>query len=573
MREKVITMREKKWQIHEPIPIEVDTALADFNEGMRQLLYNRGIYTSEAAQEFLNMDGSTHDPFLMSGMDATVKRILLAIDNHEPIAVYGDYDVDGLTATTLMVEVLDVLGATSIGYIPNRFDEGYGLNEKALEKLYDQGYRVILTVDCGIRSIKEIERGNELGLEMIICDHHEPGKQIPPAHTVINPKQPGDSYPEKNLAGVGLAYKIAKALLTTRPVAKVNADEWLDLVALGTVADIVPLTGENRTLVKKGLEVLRTENRLGVRALANAAGVRLRNVTSRDIGFMIGPRLNAAGRLESAREAFDLLITTDEHKAASLAQKLDDLNKKRQRMIIEMQEHAKIIVHEKQGEPNILIACSPDFHKGIVGLIASRLCEEFYRPAIICNQGDEFSVGSCRSIHEFHITQALEKCADLFHRFGGHAMAAGFTIRTENLAALEDRLSKIANEALGDQELQPTIMVDMEIPLRQLPKDILERLALLEPAGQNNPEVVFMSRNVEVKDVRLVGHEIKKQHMSLLLTDGRKTYRAIAFRQGYWADQKPHTIDLIYSVKRNEFRGVVSTQLHVIDIKLSDQEL
>ena len=561
--------KAKKWIVHEKIPLETDQALCDYPKGLRQLLYNRQIYETSQAELFLNQSGSLYSPSLLLNIDKVIQRIKKAISENELIAVYGDYDVDGITATTILLQALQKIGAKTIAYIPDRFQEGYGLNSGAVESLQQEGVKLIFTVDCGIRSVEEVQIGNQLGLDFIISDHHEPGYNLPPAFAVINPKQAGDLYPEKNLAGVGIAYKIIEALAEDSPEWGLVPEEYLDLVAVGTISDIVPLIGENRCLVKSGLEKLQNTKRIGLRSLASVAGIsNLNTISARDVGFTIGPRLNAAGRLESARQAFDLLIASDHQKVINLAQKLDDLNRKRQRLITSLEQIAE---EETQKNPidHLIFAVSAKFHQGVVGLVASRLSDTYYLPAIVGQQKDDVTVASCRSIPEFHITDALSKCADLFEKYGGHHMAAGFTIKNENIPELVTRLQEITEKELGSQQLQPVMHADMELHLRQLPEDILEGISKIEPTGQENPDVVFISRNVTVLNFRKVGGD--KQHLSLTVSDNGRSYRAIAFKLGYMADLLTKKVDILYSVKANFYNGKTSTQLHVYDIKIPGQ--
>jgi single-stranded-DNA-specific exonuclease len=556
--------KTKNWQIAPPIPPNVESLLSDYPSILQQFLFNRGIDSPEAATIYLTQTGPLHDPFQLKSMHIAVDRLWMAIDEGEQIVVYGDYDVDGVTATALLVKALRKFGGSVKQYIPNRFDEGYGLNKIAIAELADQGIRLIVTVDCGIRSPKEIEYARSLDMDVIISDHHEPRGSLPQAVAVINPKQSDDAYPEKNLAGVGLAYKITEAMLAKRPSDTIDAKEWLDLVAIGTVADIVPLVGENRTLVRAGLERVRSRANQGLTSLAGVAGVPVERISATNIAFALGPRINAAGRLESAELAYELLMAEDPFSSACLAQKLDDQNRRRQEQTSEIMTCADEIAQVRP-EDNLLIAAHTNFSMGLVGLAAARLTENYYRPSIVGNQGEEFTRASCRSIKEFHITQALDECSDLLERYGGHAMAAGFTIRNENLQVLTERLKSIADQQLEGKELHPTLYADMEIPLKMLHPRILDYLDLLEPVGMNNPGALFVSRDLAVKKARTVGSD--NSHLKLTVTDGWITYDAIAFRQGYWAADMPKKIDLLYAFERNIFNGRQSLQLNVRDLK------
>jgi len=561
----------KRWQVDARIPAEIEEALKNYRPMLRQMLFNRGVVNAEQAEKFLNKSGSLHDPFLLTDMDSAVERLSWAAQHGETIIVYGDYDVDGITATVLMVQILEAIGAKARAYIPNRFDEGYGLTNEALEKLASEGAQLVLTVDCGIRSPREAERARELGIDLVISDHHEPRTEIPLAQAVICPKRPGDGYPEKNLAGVGLAYKIVEGLLARSGTEHIAAEEWLDLVAVGTVADVVPLTGENRSMVKAGLRRLRLGKRQGILSLANAADLALQNTNARDIGYVIGPRLNAAGRLDSAMDALSLLMSTEVAKTGLLAQKLDDQNRHRQDLTQKLFEEAQVGLVEK--DEHLLFSTHSDEDRrkmGIVGLVASRLADTYYRPAVVAAQGEEFTRASCRSIPEFHITKALDECADLMERHGGHAMAAGFTIRNDRLPELKTRLKEIAGRELAGLDLRPMLHADMEIPLGMLRPDVLQDIDALEPSGLGNPGALFVSRGLRVDQYYRVGKD--GSHLRLKFKDGGITFDAIAFRMGYWADQMPQRIDLLYSFEQNFYQGRSSLQLNIKDLKPADQK-
>jgi len=420
-------------------------------------------------------------------------------------------------------------------------------------------------------SIVEAEHAKMLGLDLIITDHHHTGREMPIAVAVINPKQPGDSYPEKDLAGVGLAYKLASALVThlnehgySSPHGA-DTSHLLDLVALGTVADLAPLVGENRSLVRDGIEAIRKPSRQGLYSLIMAVNLRPEQITASEIGYMLGPRLNAAGRLDSALAAFDLLTTIDLQEAVRLAQALDNQNIERQRITREIQAAAEQIALAEDPDALLLFAAHPDFNRGVVGLAASRLTEQYYRPSIVAHRGPELTRASCRSIQEFHITEALDRCEDLLEHHGGHAAAAGFTVRNENLPALVERLQKIASESLAQLDLRPTIHADAEIPLVDLKPEILQDLDQLQPTGYGNPQAVFLSRGLKVRRFRAVGKD--GYHLKMTVTDGKVDFDAIAFRQGYWQDQLPLYIDLMYTYELNEYNGTESLQLNVRDIK------
>jgi single-stranded-DNA-specific exonuclease len=565
----------KRWQIAPKISPSADQALESYPPILRQVLFNRGITTPLEAQHFLDAKpGFDTDPFLLKGMGAAVERIETALREQELVIIYGDYDVDGVTATALLVKVLGALGAKVRGYIPNRFEEGYGVNKEALTSLQSQGARLIITVDCGIRSLPEAEHARALGLDLVITDHHHPSADLPPALAILNPKQPGDAYPDKDLAGVGLAYKLADGLLQYLSErgfvlpSDLYIEDYLDLVALGTVADLAPLVGENRSLVRAGLEAIRCCKRQGIQSLMGIAGLNPAKVMATDIGFILGPRLNAAGRLESALASLDLLTTQSSKEAGLLAQQLDNQNRERQVVTREIQALAEQMAMADDSETLLLMAAHPDFNPGVVGLAASRLTDTYYRPAIVAYQGQEFTRASCRSIPEFHITDALDQCGDLLEHHGGHAAAAGFTVRNEKLPELLARLQAIAREQLSTLSLSPTLLADAEVSLSELKGSLLNDLEGLQPTGYGNPQPVFVSRNLKVGYPKTVGKD--SAHLKMSVTDGWITFDAIAFRQGHWLGKLPGRIDVLYTFEKNEFNGRSYLQLNVRDIRAAD---
>jgi single-stranded-DNA-specific exonuclease len=561
----------KRWQVADRLTPEADVALKGFPKVLRQILYNRGYVNQEAALTYLQAGFPPEtEPFNLLGLQKAATRLAAAIQKQEQIFIYGDYDADGVTATALLVQVLKGLGANVHPYIPNRFDEGYGLNKEALDIIKAEGAAVVVTVDCGIRSPGEAAHAKSLGMDLIITDHHHPEDTLPSAYAIVNPKQPGDSYPDKDLAGVGLAYKLAQGLISLMqahgiPTHNVKVEDYLDLVAIGTIADLAPLTGENRALVRHGLEQIRRARRTGLVSLMRVASILPAKVTAGDVGFMIAPRLNAAGRLESALAALELLTTDSLSKAGLLAQQLDNQNRERQRLTQQIQTEAEAIAMQECPDGLLLFAAHPDFNPGVVGLAASRLTELYYRPSIVAFKGDEFTRGSCRSIPEFHITEALDECADLLAHHGGHAAAAGFTVRNEDLPVLLNRLNAIAFRKLSQLTLCATLYADIELPLSELHPSLLEHLDLLQPTGYGNRQAVFVSRNIEVTDARPVGRE--GVHLKLTVRQDRIYFDAIAFKQGHWHGQLPAILDLMYTFELNEYNGRTSLQLNVKDLK------
>ena len=562
----------KYWNIPPVISPEADSALSKFPPILRQILFNRGYPTEAEARAYLNAKPDFDpDPFQMTGMREAVDRIQTAIQNNEPIAIYGDYDVDGVTSTALLVETLTFFNANVRGYIPNRFEEGYGLNNNALDELKSNGVKLVITVDCGIRSPNEALHARTLGLDLIISDHHHPAEgDLPPAFAVINPKQPGDKYHDKDLAGVGIAYKIAEALMDDGQQTTDNAQRLhslLDLVALGTVADLAPLVGENRILVRKGLRQMKQTTRQGLFSLAAVSDIKLDKVNAGNIGFSLGPRLNAAGRLKEALAAYELLITKDPSRAGQLAQELNIQNRERQSITREIQAQAEAIALADDPNAYLLFAAREDFNSGVIGLAASRLTDTYYRPAIVASKGEEETRGSCRSIPEFHITDALDKCTDLLVRHGGHAAAAGFTVRNENLSELVTRLKSIAADELSKIDLKPTLTADAEVSLVDIRPELFEKcLKFLEPTGYGNPNAVFVARNVKVKNARTIGADAK--HLKLLLEDNEGyNHDAIGFRLGEWQKKMPPRVDILFTYEVNEYNGRIGYQLNLKDLK------
>jgi single-stranded-DNA-specific exonuclease len=575
---------EKHWIIASSLSAEAEQNLIGFPPLLRQILYNRGFTSQDTARNYLDaLPPPGSEPGDLSGIPQAAERIWWAIEKQEPIVVYGDYDADGVTATALLTHALRNLNANVRPYIPNRFDEGYGLNVEALDALCESGIRLVITVDCGIRSSGEADYANKLGLDLIITDHHQPGSQIPHANAVINPKQPGDTYPDKNLAGVGLAYKLALALLgqsetrdhRAKDISNLppqqyldriqRAADYLDLVTLGTVADLVPLIDENRALVRVGLEYLRHPIRQGVMSLIGAAQLRAPEITTEHISYLLAPRLNAAGRLDSAQAALQLLLTEDVAEAGYLAQKLDNQNRERQQITQQIQIQAGQIALAEDPEALLLFADDESFNPGVIGLAASRLCEQYYRPAIVAHRGDELTRGSCRSISEFHITHALDECSDILVRHGGHAAAAGFTVRNENLLELKERLKTITHRELASLDLRPTLKADAQVSLAELRPELLNELARLQPTGNGNPPALFITRETKVVRSKVVGKD--NAHLKLTITDGHIYFDAIAFRQGHWQDKLPPVIDLIYTFEINMYNGHATLQLNVRDLK------
>jgi single-stranded-DNA-specific exonuclease len=558
---------QKRWLPAQPIAPEVDSVLSAYPSVVRQLLFNRNLNTAAEAESYLEARPPADDsPLRLAGMGEAVDRIEHAIAKRETIAVYGDYDTDGVTATALLVQTLLALGADVRPYIPNRFDEGYGLNVEALDRLQAEGVKLVITVDCGIRSTAEADHAGQIGLDLIISDHHHVGDSLPRALAVINPKRPDDSYPYRDFAGVGLAYKIAQALVRRRDRQPINGSDVLDLVALGTVADLAPLTGENRALVRKGLGVINKARREGLKSLIQLARLKPGSLDAGNIGFALGPRLNAAGRLESALAAYELLVTGDVFRAGQLASQLEGQNRERQELTKQITAHARELALAADPQADFLFAAHEGFNAGVVGLAASRLCEEFYRPAAVASIGESETRGSARSIKEFHVTEALDSCAGLLVRHGGHAAAAGFTVTNERLEELAGRLRQCAADKLGAGDLRPALRIDVQVQPKDLTFELAQWLRQFEPCGYGNPSPVFAAYGLAPKYPKAIGDGT---HLRLALTDGANTVDAIAFKQARWLNTMPGRVDVVYALEVNEWQGEYRLQMNVKDIRKS----
>ena len=558
-------IKTRKWKEPPEITVEISNNLIKYPQEIRQALFTRGIHDIEKATEFFDATKPLFDPYLLFDMDKAVNRFLEALHQNEKIAIYGDFDADGICATALLTEALSSLGAKLIPYIPDRLEEGYGLNIEAIKYLASIDAKLIITVDCGIRSIEEVALAQSLGMDVIVSDHHYPRETIPPAYAILCPKREGEPYPNKDISGVGLAYKLASAILLQEGFSVSTIERYLDLVALGTVADVVPLNGENRVLVRKGIEVIHRGERMGLFALTLIAGLDIKNINAHHIGFMIGPRLNAAGRISEAEISLHLLLEKDKQKAIELAKELDRLNSLRQEKTKAAINSAEEII-AIQGQKDILSIVKEDYEEGIVGLVAAKLKEKFYRPTIVGVIRENTIRASCRSIPEFHITQALDSCANLLLQHGGHALAAGFTINHDKYDLLIEKLNEIAMEKLEGKEIAPELKGDAIVSLGQFqPESSIEYLNLFEPTGSCNQRPLFFSKNVSIKNKWKIGRD--ESHLKLSVIQDGITYDAIAFGKGEMFDSLAKSVDIAYHYDVNHFNGEERLQLHILDIK------
>ncbi|MGI8878767.1 MAG: single-stranded-DNA-specific exonuclease RecJ [Candidatus Limnocylindria bacterium] len=535
-------------------------AIGDVPDGIPDLicriLRSRGLADAEMPAF---IDGRALEPGPpMLDLERAVVRIRHALRAKERIVVYGDYDVDGIAGTATLVRAFRSFGVVVAAYIPNRYEEGYGLNAQALRELAADGAKVVISVDCGVTAVREAELAKELGLDLIITDHHHPPPVLPEAYALLNPRRPGDPSPHKDLAGAGVALVLARAILGDIDFA-LREDELLQLCALATVADVVPLRGQNRVLTRRGLVALNTAPIAGVRALAERAGLKIGRINSSDIGYGLGPRLNAAGRLADASEALRLLLTEDREEARALADRLEERNTERQRLTALVIKGARERAAERPDSWMTLVA-DPGWTAGIVGLAASRLVEDHGRPAAVIAIDGEEGKGSCRSIPSVHIAEALAECSDILPKHGGHAMAAGFSVAAARVPELAERLDEIVRRRLGGVRPVPMITVDAEIQPDLLTPRLAIELAQLEPCGAGNPRPHLLLRDVKVYGIRQVGAD--SDHLRCKVTVGRFTFDAMAFRRGDRADDMvaEGRMDAIVSVGTG-LRGFVELEL------------
>lgn len=532
------------------------------------LMSARGIVSPEDGKHFLHGGAElTHDPYLLLGMAEAVPRIRRALEDREHILIYGDYDADGVSSTSLMIQLMRYFGASYDVYIPHRSNEGYGLHNHALDWAHQQGVSLIITVDTGISAVEQIAYANRLGMEVIVTDHHEPPDQLPDAYALLNPKIPACPYPFKGLAGVGVAYKLAQALVGTPP------EEWLEIVAIGTIADLMPLTGENRILVKNGLQSMRRTRYAGIRALLEVGGVNVEQVTAVHVAFAMAPRINASGRLDHAGRAVTLLTTEDRGEAERLAWELDALNKSRQQVVEQIVQEATAMILNRWGFddlPSVLVLAGEGWNVGVVGIVASKILERFYRPVIILGIDPESGncKGSARSIPGFDIYEALNSCRHLMDHFGGHPSAAGMSLPKDQLEELEKTLCAFADGILREEHFIPVYEADLECCIEDVPLRVIDELELLGPFGMANavPKMIF--RGLEVKEARKIGKESK--HLKLRLQQNGHLLEAISFGSGHLADVLPEgtKVDILGELSINEWNGSRKPQIMVQDLSV-----
>ncbi len=563
--------QRERWTIKEKFPKNY-LKNSDFSDLEKQLLFTRGIKDEKDVGEFLSPRyGALHDPFLMKGMDEAVKRIKTAIESNEKVIVYGDYDVDGITATAILYEVLNELGIETEYYIPKRNTEGYGLNTDALDEIAKKGTNLVITVDCGVTAVNEVVHAKKIGLNIIITDHHsirkEGGKEVLPKTIVINPKQRKCKYPYDELSGSGIAFKIAQALYTEFPDKLTGGQEkWLlDLASLGTVCDVVPLTGENRILTYFGLRVLQKTKRAGLKMLIEASALDPNSIDSYAIGFKLGPRLNAAGRLETAEKSIQLLLTKDLNEARVLALDLNKFNQERQELTKKILSEAIVKVEKKSDKAKLYLLKGENWPAGVVGIVASKLSEKYFKPVIVCEDKGTECQGSARSPKCFNIIQALEEASEYLIRYGGHARAAGITVKKEHFVLLENKLLEISDSQIKEDDLTPEYKIDSETLLDNINAETFGFLKKLEPYGMGNPMPVFAARDVKVDSFKKVGKSF--EHLKLVFTDGKVKTNGIYFSFTGDGMNLQKNVDVIFNISENEWGGRKSYEMRCIAMK------
>ncbi|MEX0987993.1 MAG: single-stranded-DNA-specific exonuclease RecJ [Bacteroidales bacterium] len=568
---------EKNWVIKsqgaEAEVLALSRSLA-VNKVLSNLLVQRGIHTFEAARVFFRPELSQlHDPFLMKDMDVAVERIMAAIKSDESVMVYGDYDVDGTTAVALMYSFLKDHLKNLDYYIPDRYSEGYGVSTKGIDYADEKGHRMIIALDCGIKAVDKVAYARSKGIDFIICDHHTPGGQLPEAVAVLDPKRADCNYPYKELSGCGVGFKLIQALAQAMGIEFETITHLLDLVVVSIASDIVPINGENRVLAFHGLQKLAYSPRKGLEAIKNVAGFSGNDITIEEIVFKIGPRLNAAGRMESGRTAVELLVSEDMDQAMTISKNINNINIERRdvdttitRQAVEMIQKDKEMQLQKS-----TVLYNPEWHKGVIGIVASRLMDHYYRPTIILTKSNGLATGSARSVNGFDLYQAIESCSDLLENFGGHKYAAGLTMKVNNIKPFTKRFEEYIHDNIDADQLIPVVEIDTELQLGEIDDKFVRVLKQFSPFGPENMAPVFFTENVSDNGMgKRVGTEGDHLKLNLVQEENPyKVYPAIAFQKGKMFEQiaEGKSFDICFSVEENEYRGRRTIQLNVRDLK------
>ena len=559
----------KKWQIYETDSQKVQELIDKYNLNLllATILVNRNILETENLDKFLKPTRNDfHDPFLMPDMEIAVERILKAIENKEKIIIYGDYDADGITSITVLKSFFKDIGVDVSSYIPNRLEEGYGLNKPAVKKIVDDKYELMITVDCGISAIEEIDYANSLGIETIVTDHHEVGEKLPNALAIVDAKRKDNMYPCRDLAGVGVVFKLIQALSIKLNLKEESYLKYLDIVCIGTISDIVPLVDENRVIAKLGLMLVNQTKNLGLKSLLMSSGYK--KIDSTTISFGVAPRINACGRMGHAEEALKLFLSNNINEVQELTKKLNDYNVKRQDIEKRIYEEAVKQIEERNlNKNNTIIVAGENWHHGVIGIVASKITEMYFKPSILlCNEGDE-SKGSGRSIPGFDLHDALMKCLDHIEKFGGHSMAIGITIKKSELEQFSQSLENVAKEE-HTEEIVPIVQIDAKISLSDINKEMVESLNQLEPFGEGNKMPIFVIKNLKIDSIRAL---TEGKHLKLTLREGNNMVNAIGFNMGSLAEEYKigDKIDVAGMLEINSFNGVDSVQINLKDIMKS----
>ena len=559
----------KKWQIYETDSQKVQELIDRYNLNLllATILVNRNILETENLEKFLKPTRNDfHDPFLMPDMEIAVERILKAIENKEKIIIYGDYDADGITSITVLKSFFKDIGVDVSSYIPNRLEEGYGLNKPAVKKIVDDKYNLMITVDCGISAIEEIDYANSLGIETIVTDHHEVGEKLPNALAIVDAKRKDNMYPCRDLAGVGVVFKLIQALSIKLNLKEESYLKYLDIVCIGTISDIVPLVDENRVIAKLGLMLVNQTKNLGLKSLLMSSGYK--KIDSTTISFGVAPRINACGRMGHAEEALKLFLSNNINEVQELTKKLNDYNVKRQDIEKRIYEEAVKQIEERNlNKNNTIIVAGENWHHGVIGIVASKITEMYFKPSILlCNEGDE-SKGSGRSIPGFDLHDALMKCLDHIEKFGGHSMAIGIIIKKSELEQFSQSLENVAKEE-HTEEIVPIVQIDAKISLSDINKEMVESLNQLEPSGEGNKMPIFVIKNLKIDSIRAL---TEGKHLKLTLREGNNMVNAIGFNMGSLAEEYKigDKIDVAGMLEINSFNGVDSVQINLKDIMKS----
>ena len=557
----------KKWKIYEVDEKKVEEISSKYNLNklISTILANRNITTEEEIRLFLSPTRKDfHNPFLIKDMEKSVERIIKAIENNEKVTIYGDYDVDGITSITVLKSFLKDRGLETSQYIPNRLNEGYGLNNNAIEKIKQQGCDLMITVDCGISAINEINYASSLGIETIITDHHEPGNEIPKAFAVIDNKRKDSKYPFRELAGVGVVFKLIQAIGIKLGLKEEEYLKYLDIVCVGTISDIVPLVDENRVIAKLGLMLIRQTRNIGLKSIIDTSGYT--KIDSNSISFGIAPRINACGRMGKAEDALELFLSKNYNEVSELAKKLNDYNKLRQDTEKEIYENAiKQIEQNKLDKNNSIIVGGHNWHHGVIGIVSSKITEMYFKPSILLSfEEDGIGTGSGRSIPGFDLHEALTKCLGSVEKFGGHSMAVGLTVKKEKFEEFKKEFEQIATKS-NVSEIIPVINIDAKIDFSAINKDMVESLKQLEPFGEGNKMPVFVFKNLKIDSIRALS---EGKHLKLTLKEGSTVVNAIGFNIGNFADEYRigDKIDVVGVLEVNNFNGVESLQINIKDI-------